>query len=39
MELCFLKNSALDTLKNSLPQIFDKYFVEENNSWLAEVCG
>lgn len=39
MELCFLKSNALDTLKKSLPQIFEKYFVERNNSWLAEICG
>ena len=39
MELCFLKSDALDTLKNSLPQIFENYFIEEDNSWLVKVCG
>ena len=39
MELCFLKRNALDTLKAGLPQIYEKYFVEEDNSWLAEICG
>ena len=39
MELCFMKSSALDTLKNGLPQIFDKYLTQKDNSWLAEVCG
>ena len=39
MELCFLKSRALDTLKNGLPQIYDKYFTQRDNSWLAEVCG
>lgn len=39
MELCFLKGDALDTLKNSLPQIFEKYFVETNNLWLTEIFG
>lgn len=39
MELCFMKSNALDTLKNGLPQIFDKYLTEGENSWLVEVCG
>ena len=39
MELCFMKQAALDTLKNGLPQIFDKYFTERDNSWLGDVCG
>lgn len=39
MELCYLKETALDTLKNALPQIFGKYFTERDNAWLAEVCG
>ena len=39
MELCFLKSNALDTLKNGLPQIFDKYLTEGDNSWLVDVCG
>lgn len=39
MELCFLKGDALDTLKKSLPQIYEKYFIEKDNSWLAEICG
>lgn len=39
MELCFMKSSALDTLKNGLPQLFDKYLTERDNSWLVEVCG
>lgn len=33
------KGDALDTLKNSLPQIFEKYFVETNNLWLTEIFG
>ena len=39
MEICFLKSRALDTLKNGLPQIYDKYFTQRDNSWLADVCG
>lgn len=39
MELCFMKSNALDTLKNGLPQIFDKYLTEGENSWLVDVCG
>ena len=39
MELCFMKSNALDTLKNGLPQIFDKYLTEGDNSWLVDVCG
>ena len=39
MELCFLKDNALDTLKNSLTQTFDKYFTEKDNSWVVEICG
>ena len=39
MELCLLKSDALDTLKNSLPQIYDKYLTERDNSWVSEVCG
>ena len=39
MEIRFMKQAALDTLKNDLPQIFGKYFTEHDNSWLVEVCG
>lgn len=39
MELCYLKNSALDTLKESLNRTFEKYLTERDNSWLVEVCG
>lgn len=39
MELCFMKGTALDILKNSLPLIFEKYFIEKNNSWIVEICG
>lgn len=39
MELCYLNGDALDTLKNSLPTTYEKYFTERDNSWLAEVCG
>ena len=39
MELCFMKSNSLDTLKNGLPQIFDKYLTESDNSWLVDVCG
>ncbi len=39
MEICFMKSNALDTLKNDMPQIFDKYLTERDNSWLVEVCG
>lgn len=38
MELCFLKSNALDTLKKSLPQTFKEYFMEQDNSWLIEIC-
>lgn len=39
MELCFMKDDALDALKEGLPQIFEKYFVERDNSWLTDICG
>lgn len=39
MEICFLKSNALETLKTGLPQTFEKYFVEKDNSWLTEICG
>lgn len=39
MELCYLKGSALDTLKGSLDKIFEKYLIERDNSWVVEVCG
>lgn len=39
MEICFLKSSALDTLKSSLPKTFAEYFRQRDNSWLGEVCG
>ena len=39
MELCYLNGNALDTLKNSLPTTYEKYFTERDNSWVAEVCG
>lgn len=38
MELCFIKESALDTLKASLPQTVDKYFTQQDNAWLVDVC-
>ena len=39
MEISFLKSRSLDTLKNGLPQIYDKYFTQRDNSWLSDVCG
>lgn len=39
MELCYLNGDALDTLKNSLPTTYEKYFTERDNSWVVEVCG
>ena len=39
MELCYLNGDALNTLKNSLPTTYEKYFTERDNSWVAEVCG
>ena len=39
MELCFLKSTALDTLKDSLPDIFENYLVEKDNSWVKEIYG
>ncbi|MBQ6004685.1 MAG: hypothetical protein IJL14_00375 [Selenomonadaceae bacterium] len=39
MELCYLKSHALDTLKNGLPQTFENYSSQQDNSWLTEICG
>ena len=38
MELCYLKGDALNTLKSSLKETFDKYLTERDNSWVGEVC-
>ena len=39
MELCYMDGDALDTLKKSLPQILEKYFIEKDNSWIAKLYG
>jgi len=39
MKLVFMKRTALETLKNNLPQVYPKYFTEPTNYWMEEVCG
>ncbi len=39
MELCYMDGDALDTLKRSLPQILEKYFIEKDNAWIAKIYG
>lgn len=39
MELCYLNVDALATLKNGLPQIYEKYLTERDNSWVVDICG
>lgn len=39
MKLCLMKQETLDTLKASLQNTYTKYYTEETNKWIYEVCG
>lgn len=39
MKLYFMKQEALDILKSNLDIIYNKYFTENDNKWLWDVCG
>lgn len=39
MKLYFMKQEALDNLKDNLDLVYNKYFTEKDNKWLWLVCG
>ena len=39
MKLYFMKKEALDTLKDNLDLVYNKYYTDSDNKWLWNVCG
>lgn len=39
MKLYFMKRDALEILKSNLQYTYTKYFTEQTNDWLWDVCG
>lgn len=39
MKLCFMKQEAVDLLKNNMQQIYENYYKEESNKWILDFCG
>lgn len=39
MKLYIMKKEALNTLKENLPEVYGRYYKEDNNKWISEVCG
>ncbi|MBR4026854.1 MAG: hypothetical protein IKJ01_04770 [Lachnospiraceae bacterium] len=39
MKLYIMKRIALDTLKSEMKNIYSKYYIEETNEWMTDICG
>lgn len=39
MKLYFMKKKALEILKSNIDLVYTKYYTENNNKWLWQVCG
>lgn len=38
MKLYFMKSKALDTLKQNLPAVYGRYFTDNTNHWMYDLC-
>lgn len=39
MKLYMMKKSAVETLKSNMIDIYSRYYIENTNEWMTEVCG
>lgn len=39
MKLYIMKREALETLKANLPEVYGKYYTENSNKWIYDICG
>ena len=39
MKLYMMKKKAVDTLKSEMRNIYHKYYIEDTNDWMEEICG
>lgn len=39
MKLYIMKREALETLKANLSVVYGKYYTEDTNKWIMDICG